>query len=283
MYTQTTTTTFSPEATPAPLIPSTPSSSTSTPSTPVSSRISPQSEYMIKLLSGNEIVRCITTNSKMSVKVVKQPSPADSYDFPDLRFHVLHHNGYQVGVIEAVKLQNNSVTYQLLHLVPESDFDTPKYYSNISLFTDLSKKLGNAYYSLQNKDKVVIKPNTINSNKKKLVVSSPLASQSFSPKPPDELDELLKLREEINILSNGNCSVYTIINQLYPQTYGGYRLSADKKTSRETYKTISKDVNVQVKEIRNVAVLKLYENNPVDFGSMTMERMDLLIWRMKNF
>jgi hypothetical protein len=107
----------------------------------VSSSISPQSEYTIKLLDDNEIAMCVTTSSKISVKVVKQSSYTNSYDFSDLTFHVLHHNGYRLGIIEVVKLQDNSVTYQLLYLVPQSDFDTPKYYSNVSLFTELSKKI----------------------------------------------------------------------------------------------------------------------------------------------
>jgi hypothetical protein len=77
---------------------------------------------------------------------------------------------------------------------------------------------------------------------------------------------LLKLREEINMVGNGNCSVYAIMSQLYPQAYGGYRLRGDKKNS-EGNKTITTDVNVQakVKEIRKVAIDKLCENNPEDF------------------
>jgi hypothetical protein len=46
----------------------------------------------------------------------------------------------------------------------------------------------------------------------------------FSNKPfwkledEDELDELLKLREEINMHGDGNCTTYAVISQLYPQT-----------------------------------------------------------------
>jgi hypothetical protein len=32
---------------------------------------------------------------------------------------------------------------------------------------------------------------------------------------------LLRQREDINLLGDGNCSVYKIISQLYPETYGG--------------------------------------------------------------
>jgi hypothetical protein len=206
----------------------------------------------------------------MSVRVVNQPSHSDSYDFPDLKFHMLDYNENRVGIIEVVKLQDNSVTYQLLYLAPESNFDTPKYYSNVSLFTELSKKFRSAYYSLKDNDKIIIKPNPVTLNKKKVVVLSPLVSHSFSPNPiiHDELDELLKLREEINMLSEENCSAYAIISQLYPQTYRGKRLSGDKKTNSEAYKTIMKDVNVQtkVKEIGEVVIRKLYENNPEYFG-----------------
>jgi hypothetical protein len=54
-------------------------------------------------------------------------------------------------------------------------------------------------------------------------------------KDEDEVDELLKLREEINIVGDENCSVYAIMSQLYPQTYGGHRLSP-------TYKNIVEEV-----------------------------------------
>jgi hypothetical protein len=37
----------------------------------------------------------------------------------------------------------------------------------------------------------------------------------------DEVDELLKMRALINMIPDGNCSVYAIMSQLYPQTYGG--------------------------------------------------------------
>jgi hypothetical protein len=178
MYTPTTVTTvtYSPVVSPVPSpAPSTPSSSSSasTP-TPVSSSISPQSEYTIKLLSGNEIAKCVATGSKMLVREMKQPSHTDSCDFPDLRFHVLHHNENRVEIIEAVKLQNNSITYQLLHLAPQSNLNTPKYHSNLILFTKLSKKFWNTYYSLKDKDKIIIKENPVIPNKKKVVVSSQL-------------------------------------------------------------------------------------------------------------
>jgi hypothetical protein len=50
----------------------------------------------------------------------------------------------------------------------------------------------------------------------------------------------LKLREKINMVGDGNCSVYTIMSQLYPQTFGGYRLSSDNKKCSEVYKTIER-------------------------------------------
>jgi hypothetical protein len=86
---------------------------------------------------------------------MERSSHTDSYDIPDLRFHVLHHYKDNVGIIEAVKSQDNSVTYHLVHLVPKSDFHTPKYYSYIDLFIELSKKFRGAYHSL--KDNVIVK------------------------------------------------------------------------------------------------------------------------------
>jgi hypothetical protein len=44
---------------------------------------------------------------------------------------------------------------------------------------------------------------------------------SVLPNNFDELDALLKLREDINIVGDWNCSAYAIMSQLYPQTYGG--------------------------------------------------------------
>jgi hypothetical protein len=79
----------------------------------------------------------------------------------------------------------------------------------------------------------------------------------FSKKPfwkltdEDELDELLKLREEINMLGDGNCTVYAVISQLYPQTFGGYRL----RPNRSPYQLITNNPEVQekVREIRKIA------------------------------
>jgi hypothetical protein len=79
----------------------------------------------------------------------------------------------------------------------------------------------------------------------------------FSNKPfwkledEDELDELLKLREEINMYGDGNCTTYVVISQLYPQSFGGYRL----KPGRSPHESITKNPEVmkKVEEIRLVA------------------------------
>jgi hypothetical protein len=61
-----------------------------------------------------------------------------------------------------------------------------------------------------------------------VLISTPLASLTSSALVVlsnnfDELDVLLKLREEINMLGDGNYSVYAIMSHLYPQTYGVFR------------------------------------------------------------
>jgi hypothetical protein len=73
------------------------------------------------------------------------------------------------------------------------------------------------------------------------------------------LDELLKLIEVINMLGDGNCTVYALMSQLYPQRYGGNRLSPICETEEEATRRITDNKNVQavVKEIRGVAIQKL--------------------------
>jgi hypothetical protein len=87
------------------------------------------------------------------------------------------------------------------------------------------------------------------------------------------LDELLKLGEKINMLGDGNCTVYALMSQLYPQTYGGYRLSATGKSQEEADRTITKDRNVQavVKEIRGVVIQKLSQKWPADYTNTVEE------------
>jgi hypothetical protein len=193
-----------------------------------------------------------------------------------LSFHALYHGGDLVGIIEVVN-SNNSVIYQLIHLAPESLFKIPNYYSHIKLFAELSKKFE---YNII-KENLTLKPTSITPAKKKFT-SSPLVSKSFTPNsstlpaspsptpppgPSDELDELLKLRVDINMLGDGTCTVYAIMSQLYPQTYGGYRLSPDNKTPEQAYRTITYDRNVQavVNQIRGVAIQKLSQNRPPDY------------------
>jgi hypothetical protein len=93
----------------------------------------------------------------------------------------------------------------------------------------------------------------------------------FSNKPfwkledEDELDVLLKLREEINMYGDGNCTTYVVISQLYPQTFGGYRL----KPGCSPEQLISKNPEVQkkVREIRVVTVSSITNiENVFEFG-----------------
>jgi hypothetical protein len=93
----------------------------------------------------------------------------------------------------------------------------------------------------------------------------------FSKKPfwkledEDELDELLKLREEINMHGDGNCTTYAVISQLYPQTFGGYRLKPGP-SSRESI-TKNPEVMKKVEEIRKVADTSILSiEGASDFG-----------------
>jgi hypothetical protein len=85
----------------------------------------------------------------------------------------------------------------------------------------------------------------------------------------DEVDELLKMRVLINMIPDGNCSVYAIMSQLYPQTYGGYELSPDPSAyapdhQRATYNPV---VQNKVKEIRKIVVEALNKYNAWQFGA----------------
>jgi hypothetical protein len=69
------------------------------------------------------------------------------------------------------------------------------------------------------------------------------------------------------MVGDGNCSVYAIMSQLYPQTYGGYRLCPDNKSQQEADRTITYDRNVQavVNQIRSVAIQKLSQKRPAGY------------------
>jgi hypothetical protein len=191
---------------------------------------------------------------------------------------VLYHDAGLVGIIEVVN-SDNSVMYQLVHLAPESLFDIPNYYSLIKQFAELSKKFE---YNVTKKN-LTLKPTSITPIKKKFT-SSPLVSNSFTPNSPtlsptpppaphDELDDLLKLRMNINMLGDWNCTVYAIMSQLYPQMYGGYRLSPTGKTNEEATRriTLDKDVQALVNQIRGIAIEKLSKNRPADYTNDVRE------------
>jgi hypothetical protein len=64
---------------------------------------------------------------------------------------------------------------------------------------------------------------------------------------------------------DGNCTTYAVISQLYPQTFGGYRL----KPGRSPYEEITKNPEVmeKVEEIRKVADKSILNTDGVsDFG-----------------
>jgi hypothetical protein len=111
------------------------------------------------------------------------------------------------------------------------------------LVTELNKKRYNRVYdgkSIVEKYKEAVKNKKVFSNK-----------PFWKLEDEDELDELLKLREEINMYGDGNCTVSAVISQLYPQTFGGYRL----KPGRSPRESITKNPEVmkKVEEIRKVA------------------------------
>jgi hypothetical protein len=239
------------------------------------------------LKNGNLINRCNTNrNNNIAVREVKNPLPTDRYDFPNLSFHVLYHHKDLVGIIEVIT-QEEYVTFQLAHLAPESAFPA-NYYNSIKLFAELSRKYQSVYKIF--KESIIPNPTSITPTKKKIYTSSPLVSNSFTPaspilpaspasssptlppSPTDELDELLKLRQIINMVGDGNCTVYAIMSQLYPQTYSGYRLCPDNKSQQEVDRTITYDRNVQAvaNQIRGVAIQKLSQNRPADY-TITVE------------
>jgi hypothetical protein len=57
------------------------------------------------------------------------------------------------------------------------------------------------------------------------------------------------------------------MSQLYPQTYGGFRLCPDNKSQQEVDRTITYDRNVQAvaNQIRGVAIQKLSQKRPADY------------------
>jgi hypothetical protein len=196
---------------------SSPSISPSLPS--LSRSISPQGDFTIKVLNSNDVV-IYNVTSKQNVNLVNQPLSIINCDFPNLHFQTLNHSKYRIGIIEAVRGKSNFVIYHLLYLYP-----TPvpiNYYNNISLYNGLSKKVQYEYnsihsnFSLLSKKKKDIK----NSDIRNVLISSPLSSPTSltSLTLPvlsnnfDELDALLKLREEISKLGYGNCSVYAIMS-----------------------------------------------------------------------
>jgi hypothetical protein len=75
------------------------------------------------------------------------------------------------------------------------------------------------------------------------------------------------------MVGDGNCTVYAITSQLYPQTYGGYRLSPDNKSDEEINRTITNDRNVQavVNQIKGVAIQKLSQKRPADYTNTVEE------------
>jgi hypothetical protein len=171
------------------------------------------------LKNNNIISRCSVTSTDLSVERVMNPLPTDRYDFPNLSFHMLFHDEDLIGIIELIG-NGVAVTFQLVYLASESLFKIPNYYSHIKLFTELTIKLQSAYNII--KESIIPNPTSITPTKNIVYTSSPLVSNSFtpvspilpaspvfsSPTPPpspgDELDQLLKLRQIINMVGDGN-------------------------------------------------------------------------------
>jgi hypothetical protein len=222
------------------------------------------------LENGNIKTRCNVTSTNLSVKEVKNPKPTDSYDFPDLCFQMLYHHNNLIGIIEIIG-NEDYITCHLVYLAPENLFPL-NYFSSIKLFTDLSRKFERNII----KENLTLSSTSITPAKKKSYISSPLVPTSFTPNSPsptpppspaDELDELLKLREKINMLGDRNCTVYALMSQLYPETFCGYRLSSTTRSDEEATRRITNDKNVQAKiqEIRNIAIEKLSQKRPADY------------------
>jgi hypothetical protein len=133
------------------------------------------------LKNGNIISRCFVTSTDLSVGRVNNPLPTDRYYFPHLNFHMLYHDEDLIGIIELIK-NEVAVTFQLVHLAPESLFKIPNYYSHIKLFSELSRKFQSAYNII--KESLIPNPTSITPVKKKTYTSSPLVSNSFTPVSP---------------------------------------------------------------------------------------------------
>jgi hypothetical protein len=119
------------------------------------------------------------------------------------------------------------------------------------LVTELNKKRNNQVYERK----------SIVEKYKKAVKNK----EAFSNKPfwkltdEDELDELLKLRQEINMIADGNCTVYAVISQLYPQTFGGYVLCPSPSAFSTDYVRASK-AREKMREIRQIANSSITNN-----------------------
>jgi hypothetical protein len=129
------------------------------------------------------------------------------------------------------------------------------------LVTELNKKRNNQVYDGKS---IVEKYNEAVKNK-----------EVFSKKPfwkltnKNELDELLKLRQEINMIADGNCTVYAVISQLYPQTFGEYVLCPSPSGFTTNYLRVSK-AREKVREIRQIANSSITNNEDASaFGDKT--------------
>jgi hypothetical protein len=85
----------------------------------------------------------------------------------------------------------------------------------------------------------------------------------------DEVDELLKMRALINMIPDGNCSLYAIMSQLNPQTYGGQFLCPNPLAFSPDYVRVTNNPQVQakVREIRKIAAAVLDEYDIWKFGA----------------
>jgi hypothetical protein len=66
------------------------------------------------------------------------------------------------------------------------------------------------------------------------------------------------------------------MSKLYPQTYGGYRLSPDGKSYEKMDRTITRDKNIppKINEIKNVAETELYKKNAVEYVMYNNDILD---------
>jgi hypothetical protein len=176
----------------------------------LSTSISPQGDFTIKVLNSNDIA-IYNVTSKQNVDLVNQQLSNINYDFPNLQFYALYHGRHRIGIIEAVREKTNSVIYNLLYLYPAPD--PINYYNNISLYNELSKKVQDEYNSIHTNFSLLSKKKDFtNSSVRNVLISSPLSSStsltSFTlpvlSNNVDELDKLLKLRENINMVGDRN-------------------------------------------------------------------------------